>query len=262
MFGAICRSNVLLGGHGQLPSKHRIGSTTAANADQSGGLMLHDFLRRVFFRTFKTWADAAPEGGDDDINSDDFRKILRKKVWKVLHTLEEPHVAHRLITNWLAAKLDHTWMILQQIDAAGHLLRTLVHEDTSPFSQVSRDYTSMIVKPLSDGPLQALIHHFDAQFQLGYIGPEDDVDKDTIINDLRTLTCSLTAQVRWRCEWLFEGKPFMAFLMVDARLDNAAQLRIAVRIHGSPDCELDPFFLRKALTNPPFPCHQSKQKCE
>jgi hypothetical protein len=32
MFSALCRSNVLLGGHGRLPSKHRIGSTAAANA--------------------------------------------------------------------------------------------------------------------------------------------------------------------------------------------------------------------------------------
>jgi hypothetical protein len=248
IFAAMCRSNVLLGGHGGLPSKHRIGSTTGANADQSGGIMLHDFLPRVIFHAFRTWNDAAAADDDGD---DDYRKMVRKKVWRVLHTMEEENKVQRLIANWLAAPLDHCWMVIQKLDGEGHILRTLVHNDTSPFAAVSRAYTKMIVEPLSDGPLKSLMHHFRAQFELGYMSKDSATTENDIIDDIRTLTCSLICQVRWRCEWLFEGNPFQAYLMVDNRLDKEAQLRIAVQIHSSLDCELDPFFLRKAFQRAP-----------
>ena len=67
------KSNVLLGGHGDLLSKHRIGSATSANADQSGGLMLHDFLARCILEAFRAWGDGDL---DDDEGDQDYRKMV------------------------------------------------------------------------------------------------------------------------------------------------------------------------------------------
>ena len=77
VFAAMCRSNVLLGGHGGLPSKHRIGSTTGANADQSGGIMLHDFLPRALHRSFGQWVSGALPA---NVGDDDYRAKVRKKT--------------------------------------------------------------------------------------------------------------------------------------------------------------------------------------
>ena len=74
ILAALCNSNVLLGGHGHLPSKHRIGSTTAANADQVGGIALRDLLPRCVFKSFASLVRALPAAGADD----DSRAMVNK----------------------------------------------------------------------------------------------------------------------------------------------------------------------------------------
>ena len=202
VFGAICSANVLLGGHGGLPSKHRIGSTTAANADQCGGIMLSSFLVRCLKRSFRTWHESAvPAANDDEENDDDFRKIVRKRLWRTLHSLTEQGIVDRLCTNWMAKDLDHCWMKIQHMDAAGNILQHIVHRDASPFVAACRGYTLMISQPLDAGALRGLMWHFDAQFQHGFLGLDDGVTLDSIIDKLRLLACGLNCQLVWRCVW-------------------------------------------------------------
>ena len=244
IFAAVCSSNLLLGGHGGLPSKHRIGSTTAANADQCGGIMIHDFLPRCVQRSFQSWDSAVPDNHDGD---DDYRAAVRKKLWRVLHALEPEHKVDRLLVNWLAAPLDHLWMAIQRLDAQGHVIRTLSFPDTCPFVKAVEQYTRIIFAPMDEGELKSLIFHLELQIEMGYLG---DVDFDVVTDNIRTLGCSIACQITWRAIWLFGGKPYMAVLIVDARLSPAEQLDVCRRIHGSNPCDLDPWFLRKALSDP------------
>jgi len=251
MFGAICRSNILLGGHGDLPSKHRIGSTTAANAQQCGGFMLHSFLPRCFMESFRTWGDAA---ANDDDGDDDYRKAVRKKLWRVIHSIGPQEDVDRLVCNWLAYPLDHSWMKIQLLDAQGNVIRRLVRRETNPFVETVRQYTNMIVEPLDEGPLKTLIYHFQGQFSSCGLGVDDDVSMDGIVDNIRTLACSVSCQITWRIIWQLEGWPFRAVLIVEALLDGDQQFEIAREVFESSDCELDPFFLRKAsIETPPYP---------
>ena len=134
-----------------------------------------------------------------------------KNLWRVLHTLEPEHKTERLIVNWLASNLDHLWMATQRLDALGHVLRTLAFEDTCPFCEAVRQYTRIIVGPLDVGELRRLIFHLQLQSENGNMG---DMDFDEVIDNIRTLSCSLACQITWRAIWLFQGRP----------------------IHGSFDC--------------------------
>jgi hypothetical protein len=250
IFAALCNSNVLLGGHRHLPSKQRIGSTTAANVDQAGVIALHDFLPRCVFKSFASLVRAPPAAGADD----DFRAMVNKKLNKVVHSLGITERVERLTTNWVAPPLDHCWQLLQKLDAAGHILRTLVHRDTSPFVVTVRQYTDMIVSPLTVGPLKALLHHIQGWIDSGYIEADDDVTLASVKDKLRLMASSLACQMTWRFVWYFEGNPFRAYLVIDVRLSVQAQLDVTIDIHGSRPCDLDPFFLRKASrSGSPYP---------
>ena len=134
-------------------------------------------------------------------------------------------------------------MATQRLDALGHVLRTLAFEDTCPFCEAVRQYTRIIVGPLDVGELRRLIFHLQLQSENGNMG---DMDFDEVIDNIRTLSCSLACQITWRAIWLFQGRPYTAVLIVDARLSPAEQLSVCEDIHGSNPCDLDPWFLRKA----------------
>ena len=242
MFAEICRSNVMLGGHGGLPSKHRIGSTTGANADQAGGIMLHGTLIRGIRKSFQKWNQALP--GDDD-GDDDYRKMVRKKLWRVLHSIDPQHIVHRLTVCYMSSKLDHLWMVIQRLDAQGHMIRIVAHRSSSPFAQAVRDYTEILTSPLDHGHLKSLMYHVDFQFENGFWGVDDNLKKDDIIDQLRLLGCSIACQITWRTVWFFDGLPFRGYLMVDSRLSEEQQLDVGSEIFHAPPCELDPFFWRK-----------------
>ena len=206
--------------------------------------MFHDFLPRCIMRSFNKWGD-----GDlpEDAGDDDYRKLVKKKLWKVVHSLEPCNKVERVVVNWLSAPLDHTWACVQKLDAEGKVLQALAHDDTSPFVAAVRSYSDMVAMPLDKGPLKALIFHFEGLFENAVLEETDDISMNEILDQLRILSCSLAGQITWRMVWLFRTAPFTAVLMVDERLDYDAQLEVAVRIHQNPECENDPYFLRKAF---------------
>ena len=78
MFATITECGLLLGDHHQLPSKHRVGSYTSANAEQCAGTMVCDVLSQCILESFG--ADGGAEAANNtDRDSDDWRKMMKKK---------------------------------------------------------------------------------------------------------------------------------------------------------------------------------------
>jgi hypothetical protein len=68
-------------------------------------------------------------------------------LWRVIHSIGPQEDVDRLVCNWLAYTLDHSWMKTQLLDAQGNVIRRLVRRETNPFVETVRQYTNMIVEP-------------------------------------------------------------------------------------------------------------------
>jgi hypothetical protein len=100
VFGALNTCNVLGARHSMLPRTDRIGSMTACNADQCAGFMIHGILNQTILKAFPTWNHGEPDPNEAD--EDDYRARLKKKVWRVVHTMDPAEISRRVVSNWLS----------------------------------------------------------------------------------------------------------------------------------------------------------------
>ena len=142
--------------HHQLPSKHRVGSMTAANADQVAGFMIGDILPSCLLGAFSSLGHADPGDGE----TDDFRLMMRRKVWRTVYSLDVPLKQRRIIINWISVPMDQAWIRLQFMDARGGILLDLTRRHSNPFHQVTESFSRMLFEPMVSGPLASLFCFF------------------------------------------------------------------------------------------------------
>jgi hypothetical protein len=213
---------------------------TASNAEQTAGFMVHGIFNRTVLSAFDSWA--AGEADEDD-GEEDYRKLLKRKVWRVVHTLSDGEVTQRIVINWASVFLDQLWMQLQHLDAAGGLLFHLVRRGHSnPFCATVRKYTALLFTNSADGHAAILFWYFDS-VETGYDGGLSE-----IIDDLRLMAASLCCQITWRCIWLFESFPYALILVVHPLSSEGEQKDFCKSFLRLPFCELDPNCSQKVQT--------------
>ena len=219
----------------------RIGSMTAANAEQCAGFMICGVLDRVVLGAFPTYGAGDP---DDDVTDESYRLLLKKKIWRITHSLTAEDVSTRILINWLAVYLDHLWMEVQHFDAVGNLMMSLVKRTASnPFMAVIQKYTLLISQPISESHLKTLFHHFAGEdIDVGF-----DDGMDAVVDQCRLMSASLACQITWRCLWKFEDMPHALLLMVHPASTPEEQQTFAQEFMKIPRCELDPDFSLKVF---------------
>ena len=156
VYTAIVECGLTIGDHHQLPSKHRVGSMTASNADQVGGFMICNILGNCLLRAFGGNNANVEPGEANTANDDDFRLMMRKKLWRMIHSQAPRLKQRRIIFNWIAVPVDQAWIRLQHQDARGGILLELTKRATNPFHGVNDNYSKMIFQDKSEGPLATL----------------------------------------------------------------------------------------------------------
>ena len=146
----------------KLPSKHRWGTCTQALAEQSAGFFFNNILTRAFMKAFPSWenmeaaADEGEEGGnqDGDMDAQEYRKMLRRKVWRATKTVADPvHREQALMTSLVMVPMDALWMKLQWLDERGSAMFDCVSQDRSPFVACQRSLASFMSAQWDEGPL-------------------------------------------------------------------------------------------------------------
>ena len=163
---------------------------------------MHDIRFRCFFNAFWDWNQSLPGA---DAGDGDFRIQVRKKLWRCLHCMSGDHKLTRVIACWLAAPLDHLWQFMQHLDNQRHVIRSLVHSDTSPFVHAARTYSQIIFDNLDEGGLCNLFIYLAKQVELD--DALDGITMDDIYSTTRQLTSSLNCQVIWRGVDFFKRYP-------------------------------------------------------
>jgi hypothetical protein len=165
LYTACLEAGVLISSHHQLPSTHRVGSMTSANADQIAGVMIFDILPTTMLSTFTSWRDGDPgpanEGEDGGVDSEDFRLMMKRKVWRSVHAMELEELQRRIVLNWVSVPADHAWIRLQYLDHRGGVLRDLSNSKTNPLFEALRKFAAMLFEPMDTGPLSTVFWFFD-----------------------------------------------------------------------------------------------------
>ena len=235
MFAAITECGLLLGDHHQLPSKHRVGSYTSANAEQCAGTMVCDVLSQCILESFG--ADGGAEAANNtDRDSDDWRKMMKKKVWRAVHSMEVDVKLHRMIVNWLALPLDHCWMRIQHLDFQGGILRSLANPSMNPFNEVQQAYGQMIFERIASGSLKTLFWHVEPNVSDGAHGPIHD--------QVRATAVSMDLQVRLFFK-KFGEPPFTLVALADPTKSFAEKVIICADFLAAFLCDLEPGMAEK-----------------
>ena len=159
LYGSAMEGRLMVHYHRQLPNQHRVGSMPAANADQVGGYMIGDILPSCLLVTLSSLGHAGP--GDGGI--EDFRLMMRRKVWRAVHSPEVPLRQRRILINWISVPMDQAWVRLQFMDARGGILLDLTRRHSNPLHQVAESFSSMLFEPMVSGSLAALFVFFSKE---------------------------------------------------------------------------------------------------
>jgi hypothetical protein len=129
---------------------------TAANADQVAGFMIGNILPSCLLGTFSSLGHADP----GDRETDDFRLMMRRKVWGTVYSLDVPLKQRRIIINWISVPMDQAWIRLQFMDARGGILLDLTRRHSNPLHQVTESFSRMLFEPMLSGSLASLFWFF------------------------------------------------------------------------------------------------------
>ena len=219
MYAAIVEGGLLVSGlNYKLPPKHHVGSMTSANADQMAGFMVCGVLPCSILSAFSKFADGDPGTSD----TDDYRLMMKRKVWRVLHSVEEEHVRRRMIINFLSNPLDKAWIRIQHMDARGGILMDLTRRKTNPFHQALGEFSAFIFEEIATGPLQTLFW---------YLGDATD--------EVRLLTLELCLQSDWRFS-KFDQEPFSLVAFGDLTRTYDDKIGRATTFKKKPFCCREP----------------------
>jgi hypothetical protein len=225
MYAALVEGNCLISDHHQLPSKHRVGSMTTANAEQVGGWMLCDVLGTCILSAFRDVGAGDP--GDE--HSDDFRKLMRRKVHRTLFSLEVQLRQRRIIINWLSTPLDHCWIRVQYLDNQGGILTMLTRRKTNPFDRTVDQYAKMIFARTDEGSLSTLFWFFKG---------ENDYE-EYADDDIRGMALEMGLQVDWHFMKYKMGS-FTLLALCDVTRSDEEKSVVATDFTRKPRCCTEP----------------------
>ena len=230
MFTCISEAGLLLADHHQLPSKHRVGSYTSSNAEQCAGIMICDVLSQCFLKAFGRMDAEVDEPGNARDDCEDFRKMMRRKVWRAVSSFEPDAKVDRVVTNYLAVPLDKAWMRIQYLDNRGKVLQDMADRRTNPFDEVARQYGSMLFERISLGPLETLFWSVELNIAEGVHERIEDPTREKIL--------SMALQVQF---WFnkFHDPPFSLVQIADKSKPYAKRLAVAAAFKRWNLCDLE-----------------------
>ena len=202
------------------------------------GVMCHDLLANIFSACFARWDDH-PEG--DDMMSEDLRLQLKQKAWRAVRCLSDWTFKRRcMVTNFVAAPLDHLMLHIQHADEQGSVLRDIMWDHSNPFSMALRKMSLMVEENPLDGPLRTLFYHFSvdpSEAEDGFVEASEGLP-----GEVRSLVVSMASQTWWRFH--FEAWPFLLVRLVDVRTTEPDRKLLAGKLFQAHACDVDPLFLQ------------------
>ena len=239
MYTAIIEGGLLISGQNfQLPSKHRVGSMTQANADQMAGVMLCNVLPRTILAAFRTWLDGDPGEGV----TDDFRLMMKRKVWRLIHAQDPLLLERRIWINWVSIELDQAWIKIQHMDARGGALLELTRRHTNPFHHAADQFALMIFTDIGTGPLATLFW---------FVSGNNEYTNEPV-DQVRKLVLELSLQCQWHFS-KFDQEPFTLVAFGDATRTCEELLERARAFKDKFECCRDPDMEEKVWQRYPEP---------
>ena len=230
-----CWGSAGLFGSGQKakPAKSRWWSMVSALSKQVCGFNMNAALPDILDLSFPTWESGEPVAVDGEDLSEDYRKMIRSKVYRAKLYTKDWNL-RRLATCVLfcAEALDHLGMRLQHESANGSILLAVLHADTNPFFEAQQVYSGLLCQPReeTDTLVTTLFHFFGGE-----------QDKDIALALLILELCLTMSSMLWvMCEAPLSELPFPLAALADVRSpDKAGVLRKHVFTRSPRSCSFD-----------------------
>ena len=246
MLAALLEDGCLRGLIPGVPSKNRWGSCTKHLSEQCAGIMICSILPRVMLRGFQ---DAWRAGDPGDGEEDDFRLLMKRKVFRSCRNLEDSMFKKScILACWVTVPIDLLWNKLQHIDSEHGLLFDVTMPRTSPFRQTLLELCARVSEPLDTGPMKAIFSHYEADWE--DMANHDAMQERAAIMDLaRVELVGLSSQVHFFFILHYEDWPFRLVGIADPRNSREQQLHIAHEFKRTHTCCRDENFSDKAPTD-------------
>jgi hypothetical protein len=193
----------------------------------SGGILIHDILRRVLILALPTWSAMLPPNDRTDVPQDSiekFRMKLQKKAWRSKCFLgDELKRLKCLLLCWIAAYVERLMSALQHRDVHNKGLLDIVFEDSSnPFWAARASISSMLRRGAS-GPLGMLFSFFPEEMHA------------QICRSARGMGLNFIGQLYWRFLH-FTGFPFRFVALAHNGLTRAQRFGVVKEFHELKEC--------------------------